>query len=766
MSQQQSKKPSLQFNLGDIGIGGAGSRYLKNIFDYFDKYENKASKTTLLEASINEYQGEPFFPEHQAMKKNMNAFSYGNDTKKAMEDWPNIKKWITPDPEQPSNINTPKDLNNLNKLFDALELPEISKDIANFLHCLASSDDLTSFFEKIALPIDKRIELMAVAIGRTSEDDLAQIKDLMNENGPFHKFGIINNSDGFYRDEIPPLPALDKTLLHQLNSYNGKTSILHHLIGETVPTDDTIPLDNFDLASGQKDTLNASLSQEKPYSLLLGGPPGTGKTELCKTLAKQHDKTLIKISLSDIKKSLQQASQLSKQAQNNLSYLKDHEILRAHTMRALKLAEDDPNIIIFIDEAEKILPPYNQKADNEADKEALHAIITSKAKIFFATNHTDRFTSSFLSRLDDIITTKPMAIAMLQKAWLFHAEKHGLNNLTDDDALYLARNYPNIDSRALSKVMDEIKKTMANPGSQAGENTPLNIILNTIQSRSDISQIAGNVNFTRHFTPEIFVAQTHNTPDLELEKAATEPRDNGAIKKTGERFLEFFRHPYPRSLFLNTQPQMGEDELIAYIAERMNVKTQIFDAGGAFGTPSEQIECLEMAFSGAARNGALLVIKNIDKIIASDKTDQSTWDQDRAAHDLEALLNKHLRLGHKFIATQDSTNGDILPPAFKNKFTEQWTLAALPPAQLKTALTKMLSFSDKDLNQWDDINNDQLNKTDIRPGDIMALTTKIEAFMRETGWQAWENNPDKAQIIADHLVETQKDRQPEALLTL
>ena len=389
--------------------------------------------------------------------------------------------------------------------------------------------------------------------------------------------------------------------------------------------------------------LNGALERRQPgVNILLHGPPGTGKTEFCKTVAERLGVTLYAVGEAD---------------GDGCEPLR-HERMQELRLAQRLLAQDRRSLLLF-DEMEDLLEDGRPEIDflggrfaresRGASRVFMHRLLErTPAPTLWTMNDADRVSPAILRRMMFAFGLRPPTTTVRERVWARQLKCHGIEVKPGD-------------ARALAMEFD------AAPGVAAGAAAAARLAGGDIETvRRGVRGLSRLLGCGKPLegTPERF--------DPALIRADTDPAAlAGRIASSGTRRF---------SLCLQGPPGTGKSAYVRFLAERLGLEV----------LPKRASDLMSMwvggterriadAFAEARDANAILVFDEADSLLADRRFAVRNWEVSQVNEMLTWMESHPL----PFACTTNF--GEHLDPATLRRFTFKVALDYLDPNRIGTA---------------------------------------------------------------------------------
>ena len=472
--------------------------------------------------------------------------------------------------------------------------------------------------------------------------------------------------------------------LHRIASVPGDTSLnVHHLLLPSAPASE-LEWSDFDHIARDRDhverLLAGALDAAAPgVNILLHGPPGTGKTELCKVLADRLGVTLFAVGETDDD---------------------GDEPARGERLQELRLAQrllaEDRGSLLLFDEMEDLLSdPFpslaffgrssRSRSRESSSKVFMHRLLEqAPAPTLWTMNDATGVSRAILRRMMFALELRPPTARVRARIWTRQLERHGIE-VQPHEAQALASEFE------------------ATPGVAAGATAAARLGGGGIETvRRGVRSLSRVLSCTKppEGTPARF--------DLALVCADVDPRVLAdRLAHSGERRF---------SLCLQGPPGTGKSALVRYLAERLGlevVQKRASDLMSMWVGETEQR--IAAAFAEARDSNAFLVFDEADSLLADRRFAGRTWEVSQVNEMLTWMESHPL----PFACTTNF--GEHLDPATQRRFVFKIRLDYLAPAQAAAAFQGYFELTPP---------SGLAALTALTPGDFAVVRRKAEILDR------------------------------------
>ena len=467
------------------------------------------------------------------------------------------------------------------------------------------------------------------------------IRDRLSDSAPLVSSGLLSvESDG-------DVTIVDR--LRRLATVPGSAGLdVHRLLLDAAPASELEWSDFGHITEGrdhiERLIRGALRSGAKGVNVLLFGPPGTGKTELCKVLAERLGVTLYGIGEAD-----DDGDEPSRR--ERLQELRLAQRLVARNRSALLLFDEMEDLLSGSDSGGLSLfgQPLFSGSRGGASKVYMHRLLErAPAPTLWVLNDASAVCKALLRRMMFALELRPPTAAVREQVWKRQLERHGIE-AGPDEAHALAQEFT------------------ATPGVAAGATAAAGIAGGGIDTVR-----LGVRGLSRVLSCE---APPQGAPllfDPALIRADTDPVVLAdSLTASGQRRF---------SLCLQGPPGTGKSAFVRYLAERIGLEVmqkRSSDLMSMWVGGTERN--IAAAFAQARDTGAFLIFDEADSLLADRRGAEQSWEVSRVNEMLTWMESHPL----PFACTTNF--GEHLDAATFRRFVFKVAFDYLSPAQAKAA---------------------------------------------------------------------------------
>ncbi len=370
---------------------------------------------------------------------------------------------------------------------------------------------------------------------------------------------------------------------------------------------EVLPLEDFSIPSDQVAHVRALLLQsgDNPVHILLYGPPGTGKTTFVRSLAAACVVPAWAVSPSRNSDS-DRRSQLTAGA---------------------RIASQHNKGFLLVDEAERILDCGMFARLKSTDKAWLNSFLEKPGqRVVWVTNHVHHLEGAVRRRFHFSIHFEPLGRRERGNMWCQILGRHGVLNRVDESVLNdLARTYD-----VPASVMEmSVKQAAKLCGRKRSAFVPT--LRRVVDSYETLTRDGGKprkkVSVAPHYDPR-GVSLEGSVEQLERKLAKLDlVLRHGGVIESGVRTMLFYG-----------PPGTGKTALARYLADRIDRECRVVRASDLLGPYVGMTEeNIARAFRDAEREGAVLVIDEVDSFLFPRDMATHSWETTQVNEFLTAL---------------------------------------------------------------------------------------------------------------------------------
>jgi SpoVK/Ycf46/Vps4 family AAA+-type ATPase len=481
-------------------------------------------------------------------------------------------------------------------------------------------------------------------------------KALCSQSELFVNYIIEKNEDGDVA-----LSKIFRWIIHSKPATEARIKKL--IFGKPVVA--SLTRDNFNYIADDYDHVrtllgNAVKKRTPGVNILVYGTPGTGKTELCKSIAR------------DIGASLYMLSEEYTENDRNRR-IGDLSVSQA-------LLTNEENSVILFDEAEDaFLRNRFATGDNHSKLYFNRMLEKNKTPVIWITNNISDMDPAYIRRFKCTLEIKKPDLAAKEGIWKNVCAKHRIK-LGGDKITSLAETY-DVPPSFIDTAIDAAKLVESNTAIERTIDALLKATNGCVPAKKNTGDIK--------FAPELL-----NT-DMDLNALA------GKLTQKGN--LNF-------SLCLYGEPGTGKSAFARYLAEKMGLKVMQKRASDLISCwVGETEKNIATAFEDAHAAKSILVFDEADSFLRSRKMAERSWE----ATQVNEMLTQMESHPYPFICTTNLMRD--LDEASLRRFTFKVKHDFLKPAQIKFAFKRFFGI---------ELDAPLSHLTHLTPGDFAVVKSK------------------------------------------
>lgn len=377
----------------------------------------------------------------------------------------------------------------------------------------------------------------------------------------------------------------------------GENSLLENFIRKDL-LDNTLPVE--DLLNEKKfcDLLKKLIKKGKEVNILFYGAPGSGKTSLAKSLAKELGRNLYFVN---------ELNQSNKEDSNT----------RKIYLRTANEILDPKKDLLVVDECDQIIQTVNSWMNygTVVDKSWINQFLTeNKVPIIWISNSISNMEESTKRRFSFSIRFKAKTKDELRKVWINQIKDLGIASLSSDDIGKLVMKY-DVSPGAIGLAAKNLNFSEKKFNKEKILNE-LELVLKAHQELISNKKHGGDLN---DISP--FYDLKHVTSDVDLAQMIE-------TLKNYERNKHYLNSMIPnQNILLSGPPGVGKTELCKYLARELGkplILKRASDLLGMYVGQSEQQ--IASAFQEATDSGSILFIDEVDSLLQDRSHAQRSWE--------------------------------------------------------------------------------------------------------------------------------------------
>ncbi len=559
---------------------------------------------------------------------------------------------------------------NIRTITQELELDPVETDFFALLVRYRIHEQFYSLLNDLTREHIGILDLCSTCIGQDRKD----LAERLRQNSRLITSGVIvqQTRNGKDLDDHFDVPDIISTAMQR--TLNNLDDVRKYILGETQPP--TLEWDDFEHISSTRDKLAAFLTEATQkripgINILLWGPPGTGKTEFCKTLAAQLDLNLYALGEAD------ESGEEPNRKERTSAFQIAQNLLR----------HQNNNILLF-DEMDDMF-------ENKGLAVLFGAKFSSGSKVF--TNRLLEnnpvptiWTINQPSYLDESVIRR-MALAIEMKVPTAKSRKNVWKNLLDKNDMAVPED-------AISKLSEiEISPAVAsNAVKYAG------LVGSSLEDFQFATQ--GIIKATKGRNQ----ATTKKSDEPYLPELINAESDIG---KLADRLVSSDAKDF--SLCLYGPPGTGKSAYVRYLAERLGMPVLFKRASDLMSKwVGESEQNIALAFEEAIEKEAFLVFDEADSLLSDRRYAQRSWEITQVNEMLTWMECHPL----PFACTTNLK--ERLDQASMRRFTFKCHFSYLEPEQVIIAFKH---FFNKELDA-----KEARSICNLTPGDFAVVSKKLK----------------------------------------
>ncbi|MEI8206813.1 MAG: AAA family ATPase [Kiritimatiellales bacterium] len=479
--------------------------------------------------------------------------------------------------------------NRVDSLRAMLTLADEEVAILELFACYQVGGIFGSYLD--AYPVTEWTMLIAGAL----ELPVPEVRKRISRGGTLADKGLLDFSKKSYE--------LNSTLFEYLAGLSDDFSSARYF---TQMNETGYSLDSYPLTQSDRDILKDTVRNPAPCHLLFYGRPGTGKTELAKTLAAETGRPAFLV-----------------------QYGSDGDEGDRRQAVAVTVGIAPPGAVIIVDESDVLLNTRVSFGRKGVDKGWINSFMDrNRHKIIWITNDISQIEDSVLRRFSYSIKFKKFTQAQRESVWARQLSGHPFEfELPTDVIQRLIRDYE-VDAGGITSALKAAENifTGKKPGPEEAERT----IGRLLKHHETLSGIQREKRKLVDLNPNYDISALNtDLPPAELLSAL----------KVHQRLADS-EQPLSANIMFWGLPGTGKTEFAKYIAQEMGKQLfvqRMSDLQSMFvGETEKQIAA---AFRQARKENAILFLDEADSLLIDRKTASRSWETSQTNEILTQMEN-------------------------------------------------------------------------------------------------------------------------------